>query len=202
MLIQSKLVTENPPFAVEIAVGHICSEHRRIIRVLEALAAHGRDVAAGACAADLRLIDAMLSYFEMFSSRIHDEAEEKYLLPGMREHGAPDSVVDCAIGAHRAGRQRLTALRDIFRVWQDQPAVAAPAFLAQLPDHFAVETLSFSFEENVVLPCAFETLPTGSWTLIADAFGMHEDPLFGTRPAPALAPLQRCLFGPASSQVN
>jgi len=139
-------------------------------------------------------IAAALRYIHTFSYGIHQPTEEKYLFQAMRLGGAPGEVIDTAIAAHGAGAKELVRLENLFGESRMPPALASAAFLQLLPDQLSLEYDSLAYEENVVLPCAVETLAATDWPPIAAAFHLHEDPLFGRTFAPQLIPLRQCLL--------
>ena len=179
---------------VECALQDIICQHRHLARVLAALEAHAKAIEAGDVLMDADFIVAALRYIHTFSYGIHQPAEEKFLFHAMRLGGAPGDVIDTAIAAHGAGAKELARLENLFVENRMPPALTSSAFLQLLPDQLSLEYDSLAYEEKVVLPCAVETLAATDWPPIADAFHLHEDPLFGRRFAAELVPLRRHLL--------
>jgi hemerythrin-like domain-containing protein len=199
MAMSTNVNSISPAFPVEVAVRHICAHHRNLARVFRALEAHAEAIAGGKCSPDFILIAAMLRYIAMFSYRVHHPADEEFLLSAMRQSGAPGHVIDSVIGAHNSGAKQFAALQDAFNAWGDKPDMHNAPFLELAHDYISFEFDHMSYEESVVLPCAVDMLPAKDWTPIADAFRSHDDPLFGIKPGPDLAPLHHLLFaGPVS----
>jgi hemerythrin-like domain-containing protein len=182
-------------FPVEVAVRHICTEHRNLARVFKVQESHAKAIAKGECAPDLLLFAALLRYLDSFSYGVHHPAEENYLFPAIRQSGAPAHVIDNALVAHNVGAKKLAALQGAFEVWQNRPRLHNPAFLELVPDYVSFEFDHMFYEESVVLPCALENLSAADWAPIAAAFCAHDDPIFGTRCAPVFASLHRMLTG-------
>jgi hemerythrin-like domain-containing protein len=182
-------------FPVEVAVQRICGQHRNVARVLRAQQGHLQAIQGHACRPDFLLIAAAIRYIDMFAHGIHHPSEETYLIPAMRQNGAPADVLDNVIGAHSVGAKQFATLQGVFEQWRDKPEMRNPPFLQLVPDYIAFEFDHISYEETIVLPCAVDTLPAADWERIAEAFRSHDDPLFGLHPVPELSPLH-CLLVP------
>jgi len=179
---------------VECALQDIICQHRHLARVLAALEAHAKAIEAGDVLMDADFVAAALRYIHAFGYGMHQPTEEKYLFRAMRLGGAPGDVIDTVVAAHDFGAKDLARLENLFAESRMPPALASAAFLQLLPDQLSLEYANLAYEEKVVLPCAVETLAAADWPTIADAFHLHEDPLFGRKFAPELAPLRQCLL--------
>ena len=182
-----------PAFPVEVAVQRICGHHRNLARVFAAQQEHAEAVAAGACPPDFPLMAAILRYIELHLLGNHHRVEESCLLAAMRERSASDQLVESALGAHNRSARKFAALQSAFGAWRQQPDLRHPLFLELAVDYCACELGHIAFEEDVLLPCAVETLPASDWAAIAEAFRDEDDPLFGSSPDPQLIPLQHFL---------
>ncbi|MBK7470580.1 MAG: hemerythrin domain-containing protein [Betaproteobacteria bacterium] len=182
-----------PAFPVEVAVQRICGHHRNLARVFAAQQGHAEALAAGACPPDFPLMAAILRYIELHLLGNHHRVEESCLLAAMRERGASGQLVDTALGAHSQSAQKFAALQSAFGAWRQQPDLRNPPFLELAADYRECELGHIAFEEDVLLPCAVETLPASDWAAIAEAFRDQDDPLFGASPDPQLIPLQHLL---------
>jgi hemerythrin-like domain-containing protein len=187
------VLAAGPAFSVEIAVQHICGQHRNLARVFRAQKFHVEAIASGRCVPDFGAIAAMLHYVDLFSYNVHNPTEEKFLFDAMRRNGAPRQVVDKAAGAHAAGARAFAMLRSSFDAWHDQPRADDARFPELLAGYVAAEAEHMSYEERVLLPCALETLPADDWDMIAPAFQECNDPLFGPHLTPELEPLHQLL---------
>lgn len=183
-----------PTFPVEIAIQHICVQHRNLARVFKCMEAEAPAIVEGTCSPAFTHMAAMLHYIDVFSGQIHHPAEEKYLFAAMRQNGTPDHITELAIDAHRAGTKKLAALQSAFPKQKDSFSSQYAHFLELLPGYIAFESDHMAYEESIVLPSAIDVLPAENWVQIADAFCSHNDPLFGVHLATEFAPLHRLLF--------
>jgi hemerythrin-like domain-containing protein len=131
----------------------------------------------------------VLHYIDSFSYGIHHPIEEDYLFSAMRQSGSANHAVDLAMSAHGTGAKKFAALRAAFEAWRDIPDMRNSPFAELVADYVAFEFEHMSYEEYTLLPAAVDTLPAKDWVSIAEAFDGTDDPLFGSKPAPALAPL-------------
>lgn len=189
MGISTHMNTKSPEFPVEVAVRHLCEQHRNLGRVLKALKSHTEAIAVAGSMPDFSLVAAVLHYVGTFSYGIHHFLEEEYLFSAMRRSGSANHAVDRAIAAHETGAKKFALMRTAFEAWRKTPDIRNSPLAELVADYVAFEFEHMSYEEYTLLPAAVDTLPAKDWETIAEAFHGSEDPLFGSNPAPALASL-------------
>ena len=184
-----------PNFPVEVAVRHICAQHRNLGRVLSALETQVR-TARHTVPPSAGQVSSMLEYINRFCMVIHHPAEEQYLFPAMRLAGVPQQILNHATRAHEENAANFARLQDAFASphWKSLSTIPR-----QVADYVVGEFNHMAYEENILLPEAVELLPATEWPRIAEAFLSQEDPLFGDAPRPEFELLRRFLQPVAST---
>lgn len=182
----------NLAFPVEVALRHICAQHRNAGRVLREIEWQAEAAAKGLASADGRVVALMLRYMKDFFYGMHEPVEEEFLFSAMRKSGAPQHVIQSATSTHQLGEIKLGSLQDAIAA-RRATLELEPSFFELLPPHVTFEFEHMAFEESVLLPYAVDLLAARDWVPIADAFEACEDPLFGPHPNAAFAPLRERL---------
>ena len=156
----------------------ISQEHSNLWRLATALDQVASDMQAGA-PLESAFFEAALDYITQFVDRMHHPKEDDFLfrLLRLRSNEAAD-VLDALEADHRQGPENLAQLR----------AKLAAAAQGQLPGaHLAMAIKLYTdglkrhikSEEKHVLPLARKVLQPQDWAEIDQAFGSHDDPVFG-----------------------
>lgn len=156
------------------------AEHRSLAAVLHGMLYLVRDTRLCGTAPRFDVLRAMISYIDAFPERYHHPKEDAYLfrLLALRCSGARP-LIDQLQAEHRAGAQRINALKQTLERYQRDGAPEFSAFAEAVQSYAAFHWDHMRMEEDRLIPLAREHLTAEDWREIDAAFSGHSDPLFG-----------------------
>lgn len=164
------------------AMTTVCStmkdEHRCIAVVSYGMRMLAAGLRAGK-AADVSLLDAMLTYLSEFPAKLHHPKEDTYLFAAVQRRTAVlNGTINDLLRQHIEGNAHLQELRNTLERYRTSPETES-ATLAAAVDSFASSQLKhIALEEQQVIPGAQQYLTQEDWQEIAAAFGRNGDPRF------------------------
>jgi hemerythrin-like domain-containing protein len=162
------------------AIHIISDEHRTSTAVLHGILFLLRHVSYGVSEANFELLDAMISYLQVFPERLHHPKEDAYLFRLLRKrHSAIAPLLDRLQGEHRVNAAKLNAIEDVFGRYRREGSAHLPALYEAVATYAAFHYSHMRAEEDEVLPAAAEYLTADDWDEIDAAFSGHTDPLLG-----------------------
>lgn len=163
------------------ALGTLHDEHRSFAAMLHGLKFLLREMREKGQAPDFKLLWAMVYYLEAFPEKIHHPKEDDYLFARLRTRTRlADTTLERLEKEHVEGARAVRELEHALGLYEAGKPGGFEAFGAAL-EKFTDETWQHvSIEEKIVIPLAKEYLTPADWVEIAEAFGDHGDPRFGT----------------------
>ena len=166
------------------AIGMIRDEHRSLAAVLHAWMRALATARSAGAVADLRLMQAIVRYIEVFSVALHHPKEEEHLFARLREcTSTVNAELDELQRQHARDRQRVADLA------LQVAALAATDSEAALSGTRALDDAVRSYasfvwehlgrEEGVILPAAQRHLTEADWLAIDAAFMANSEPRLG-----------------------
>ncbi len=165
------------------ALAIIHDEHRSLGAVLHGLRFLVRNMQEKATPPDFKLLWAMIYYMDAFSERLHNPREDTYLFARLKDrtHKA-DEVIAELERQHQEGATHLKELEQVLGQLEAGIPGSLENFAKSAEAHIEEAWQHMSLEEKVVIPLAKKHLTAEDWIDIADAFGEHGDPRFGSKP--------------------
>lgn len=165
------------------ALAIIHDEHRSLGAVLHGLRFLLREMQEKGAAPDFRLLWAMLYYMDNFSERLHNPREDAYLFARLKErtHEA-DEVIATLEQQHLESGSHLRNLEQALGALEAGAPDGLQNFAAAAEKLIDEAWQHMTLEEKTVIPLAKQHLTAEDWVAIAEAFGEHGDPRFGSKP--------------------
>lgn len=165
------------------ALAIIHDEHRSLGAVLHGLRFLLREMQEKGAAPDFRLLWAMLYYMDNFSERLHNPREDAYLFARLKErtHEA-DEVIAVLEKQHLESGSHLRNLEQALGALEAGAPDGLQNFAAAAEKLVDEAWQHMNLEEKTVIPLAKQHLTAEDWVAIAEAFGEHGDPRFGSKP--------------------
>lgn len=156
-------------------------EHRSFAAMLHGLKYLLREMREKGSAPDFKLLWAMVYYLDAFPEKIHHPKEDDYLFARLRARTREAvSVLDDLERQHGDGARAIRELEHALGHYEAGKPGGFELFAAAV-DKFSAKTWQHvNVEEKSVIPLAKEYLTPADWVEIAEAFGEHGDPRFGT----------------------
>lgn len=170
------------------AIDIIQREHRAIAAVVHCLHYVVKEVREEHLAPDFELFHAIVHYIQDFPDRFHHPKENDYLFDALakRSPGARKAIHDL-MEEHEKGEKKTIDLQWKLEDWEKNPDDEAKkaAFLDAADEFVDFQRKHIGHEEQKIIPAAREHLTQNDWRRINEAFGDHEDPIFGDKPKEA-----------------
>jgi hemerythrin-like domain-containing protein len=165
------------------ALAIIQDEHRSLGAVLHGLRYLVREMREKGAAPDFKLLWSMIYYMDAFSERLHNPREDAYLFARLKERThAADDLIATLERQHADGAEHIRKLELALGQLEAGVPGGLDAF-ASAAENLTEEAWGhMSLEEKTFMPLAKKYLTPGDWIAIAEAFGEHGDPRFGTKP--------------------
>ncbi|HET8874797.1 MAG TPA: hemerythrin domain-containing protein [Casimicrobiaceae bacterium] len=161
------------------AIRIIHSEHRSLAAVLHGMLHLVREIGLRNSAPNFELFGAMVYYIDAFAERFHHPKEDEYLFKLLRLRSADaTALVDRLATEHRAGAEKIRALEQALRRYEEGGKSEFAAFAEAVRAYAAFHWEHMRAEEDRLLPLARAHLTDSDWRQIDDAFAGNSDPLF------------------------
>jgi hemerythrin-like domain-containing protein len=162
------------------AIRIIHSEHRSLAAVLHGMLHLVREIGLRNSTPNFELFGAIVYYIDVFAERLHHPKEDEYLFKSLRLRSADAAaLVDRLTTEHRAGAEKILALEQALRRYEEGGSREFPAFAESVRSYAAFHWEHMRAEEDRLLPLARAHLTDSDWRQIDDAFAGNGDPLFG-----------------------
>ncbi len=165
--------------ASDVAIATIKAEHRSLGMVLHTLQSLLSNIAAGHAVADFSLLATALYYIDDFPERCHHPKEDEYLFKRLRLRTSEfDAVLDQLQTEHARSAIKVAGLHRALVHYQGSAPGGLRLFRAAV-DSYADDMRQHIGLEDELMMRAQAVLSTEDWELIAWAFTVNDDPLFG-----------------------